>query len=228
MSDQKQSNKTIEQLKQELSPAELKQLLKEAEEQEKQELQERKKQYQQKRDQFVQEKVDHAKWLSSTLAHFKRNIIQNGQQLHEEMLELFNAKRADVEQIGKQFSLITEDGKYKLTIEREAKVNLDESAEAGIQKIRNYMETHVKKRDKMIYGMLEELLMKNKKGEWDEKLVAKLSKYEEQINNQEFSEGLDILRKAYREVDSSYYVRFYEKNAETGAWDNIPLQWSSL
>lgn len=218
-------NKSFAELKAELSSTELKQLLAEVEDEDKQEQERRKREYEQKRDQFIQEKVDYAKWLSDALAKFKQNIIKEAHQLHDEMLELFDAgKQEDM----KQFSLISKDGQHKLTVEREAKVNLDESAEAGIQKIRNFMESTVKKRDRLLYSMLEELLIKNKKGEWDEKLISKLGKYEDQINNAEFSEGLDILRKSYREVDSSYYVRFYVKNTELNSWDNIPMQWSSL
>ena len=227
---EKTQGMSIEELKKQYSSQELKQLLQQVEEEEKEEMERKKRQYKRKRDQFVQEKVEYAKELSRTLAEFKEKIISSGHELHDEMLELFNVKKAKEEdgKVGKQFSLITEDGRFKLTIEREEKTNLDESAEAGIEKIRNYMQTHVKQRDKMLYGMLEELLMKNKKGEWDERLVAKLSKYEDQINNEEFSQGLDILRKAYRTVDSSYYVRFYEKNFNTGKWEHIQVQFSSL
>jgi len=219
---------SIEELKQQYSAAEIKQLLKEAEEEEQKEQERKKREYEQKRDQFVKEKVQYAKELSNVLSEFKQQLIENGHQLHDEMMQLFNVKKKDEGRVQNQFSLITQDGKFKLTIEKEEKVNLDESAEAGIEKIRNYMHTHVKKRDHLLYSMLEQLLMKNKKGEWDEKLVAKLSKYEDQIRNEEFSEGLDILRKAYRTVDSSYYVRFYEKNFQTGKLEHIQLQFSSL
>jgi hypothetical protein len=79
-----------------------------------------------------------------------------------------------------------------------------------------------------MYKIIDDILMKNNKGDYDERLVAKLRSHEDDINDPEFSKALDDLAKAYYTFDTATYVRGYVKNLDTNKWEQIPMQFSSL
>lgn len=180
--------------------------------------------YKKKRDSFIKTAVASFCELSAALRQLKMKTLQRGHELHDEMFEVFEGKARPI----KEFSMITEDGNYKLVIQKQERQALDETAEVAIGTIKEVFKQKFEARNKSMYNILDGLLIKNQKGDYDERLVAKLRKYESEIDDKDFSRALDDLSKAYYTSGSSTYCRAYRKNPQTGKWQDIPMQFSSF
>ena len=67
-----------------------------------------------------------------------------------------------------------------------------------------------------------DLLSRDGKGNLKADKVLQLDKYAESIQDARFSEGVAIIKEAYRPVRTKDFVRAQTKNA-MGGWDDLPL-----
>lgn len=208
----------------EYSLEELKAQLKKKENAQKAEQAKKERLYQNERDSYVTDAVAAMKELSEKMSEFKHLAIQKGNELHRQMFDIFNKQEKDL----KQFSLISKDGLSKIIIERQERQELDETAIVAIEAIKDVFKRKFSGRNQTMYKILDGILMKNRKGDYDERLVAKLRKYEQDIDDVEFSEALDRLSASYNVIGSATYLRAYTFNVELNRWDDIPMQFSSL
>ena len=183
-----------------------------------------KRNYLKKRDIFIRETVTRFMAAKELLTSLKQDALGQGHELYDELHEVYDRKKKDVQ----SFQLVTEDGKYKLELESCPRGNLDESAQIGIDMIKEVLKAKFQERNKTLYKIIDSVLMRNKKGDYDERLVAKLRKHEEDINDPDFTKGLDIISKAYYVTGTSLYARAYAKNDKTQKWDDISIQFSGL
>lgn len=207
-----------------MNSAELKALLAEKEKEERAAMQRKQSAYTNRKDDFIHLMIATATQQHEQLAAFKKEVVARGNELHDLMFEVFGKESKDLN----KFSLISTDGKHKVEIDRAAKQNLDETAEVHITTIKQVFKDKFEIKNKTWFNILETILMKNAKGDYDERLVAKLRKYEDDINDPRFSEALDGLAKAYYVSDTATYARFYKKDEETNKWVSINVQFSSL
>lgn len=207
-----------------MTAAELKALLAEKEKEERAEQERKQAAYNRHKDEFIKLMIVQAVAANEQLSTFKKEVVTRGNELHDLMFEVFAKEPKELN----KFSLINTDGTFKVEIDRAAKQNLDETAEVHIATIKQVFKDKFEIRNKTWFNILETILMKNGKGDYDERLVAKLRKYEEDINDPRFSEALDGLAKAYYVSDTATYARFYRKNEETNKWESINVQFSSL
>lgn len=180
--------------------------------------------YKKRRDNFVKATVASFCELSAALKQLKMKTLQRGHELHDEMYEVFDKETRPL----KEFSLMTEDGSHKLVIQKQERQALDETAEVAIGTIKEVFKQKFEARNKSMYNILDGLLIKNQKGDYDERLVAKLRKYEADVDDKDFSRALDDLSKAYYTSGSSTYCRVFAKNHQTGKWQDVPMQFSSF
>ncbi len=184
----------------------------------------REKAYVKRRDTFIKLMSQQAMELSAQLKTLKSECLVRGNELHDLMYEVFEKEPKDMN----DFSLITEDGQFKLTISRAAIVGLNETAKVHIETVQTVFREKFAKTNKAYWNMLETLLMRNDKGDYDPKMVVKLRKHADAINDPRFDAAIDGLAKATYEAGTSTYARFYRKAADTNAWIAIPMQFSSL
>jgi arsenate reductase-like glutaredoxin family protein len=208
----------------EMTAEQLRELLAQKEQEETKARKEREKAYKKSRDEFVKLTVVSMMNISNEMALLKREVVERGNKLHSDMYEIFGKTEKEL----KSFSIITECGQFKITIERQDRMALDETAEVAVSTIKEVFREKFAKRSKTMFRVLEEILMKNKKGDYDERLVAKLRKHEDELQDPRFSEALDQLAKAYQVTSTATYVRAYKFNEKTNGWDDIPMQWSNM
>jgi len=206
-----------------MSAAELKQLAAAKEKEERARLDAKKKQYTAKRDNFILATVTEMCQLSETLHSLKKKTLTEGNDLHDQMYEIFEKEPKEL----KRFSLITEDSNHKLEIEKSEVQALNETAEVAITEIRDILRDKFANRNKAMYGVIDSLLSKNRKGDYDPRMVAKLRKHESDVNDERFSKALDTLSAAYYVSDTAMYVRAYKKD-QRGKYQPINIQFSSL
>jgi len=187
------------------------------------ETQKKKRVYEKKKDIFVQDVAQHFIRLAENLKETKDRITEKGTNLHKEMYEIYGKE----EKNQNSFSIESADGKFKVVIENQERQSFNEHAEVHINTIKEILRNKFESRNKSMYNIIDSILMKNRTGEYDERLVAKLNKHRESINNKDFDAALDALANCYVTFDSSTYVRAYQKD-KTGKWESINIQFSSI
>ena len=184
----------------------------------------KKRAYEERRDYLVDTTVDAFKDYQDKLVIFKSLTIALSNELHEEMYQVYNREKKEL----KQFSLTNEKGTRRLVVEQQEKLHFDETAEVAINQIKELLREKFANRNQKMYSLIDTILMKNKKGDYDERLVSKLRKHEADVNDVRFSEALDILSQAYKPEGSSLYLRAYERDTTTAKWKEISIQFSAL
>lgn len=210
-----------------MSAAELKAALKKKQADEKAAKTNAKKSYDQMRDSFLETTFAKMFELSQAQHEFKNEAVKLGLEVHDKMYEAYGReKREGID----HYSLVSSDGLRRVSIERKHICEYDETVEVGIALVREVLRDKFAERSKKAYRMLESVLMKNKKGDYDEAMVAKLRKHAEEVDNDpRFTEALDIISKAYRPTGSTQlYLRAHRKETADGRWIDIPMNWSSM
>lgn len=210
-----------------LSTAELAQaakLLKERQKRERAAAKEKRRQYDLLRDDYLDTVFGRMAELSELLREFKGHSVKLGLELHAKMYEAYG--REPKEGID-NYTLTNTDGDKKVVIERQYRCEYDETAEVAIAEIKDVLRAKFAARNKAVYDMLERVLLRNNKGDYDERLVAKLRAEESAVNDQRFSAALDMLAKAYKPKGSQTYIRAYRKDA-TGKWIEVTMNWSRM
>lgn len=209
---------------QELSAKQLREMLAKKEAEERSDMLQRQRDYEREKEAFVIDAVAKFKDFNEALSIFKSYLLKRGNELHDKMWEVYGKEAKDL----KQFSLQNSDKNLKLVIERQEKLQFDESAEVAIGIIKDVLKSKFEGRNKAMYNIIDGVLMKNKKGDYDERLVTKLRKYEGDVNSEEFSKALDILAKSYNTTGSSTYARAYILNEANSKMEDVCIQFSSL
>jgi hypothetical protein len=210
-----------------LSGPELKALkakLAEREKAEKAEREQAEREYIRDRDRFISSTLKEMEELSDKLAALKRRTVTKANELHDRMYDLRGAEPKEL----KSFQIVTEDGTLKLEVARCEKMRLGEQAEVAIATIKQVLEEKFANRNKAMYGIINTLLATNAAGDYDERLVAKLSKHEADVEDERFSSALADLRQAFYAYDSATYARGYKLNSDSNKWLNVNLQFSSI
>lgn len=202
---------------------ELRKQLAEAEAKENQAKRRQEAKYQAEKEAFVNDTVKDFEELNEALIEFKKETFDEAERLQKTMFDLFKVEQKD----SKSFSITNENKTRKLTFSKGEVFAFNETAEAGIELLHEVLKNKFEKRNKTMYKIIEKLLSKTKEGDYDPKMLVKLRKFEEDINDPNFSKALDILNNAQEVNSTSKYVRAYNKN-ENGKWVDITLQFSAL
>ncbi len=207
-----------------LSAAELAKLAKEAKAKEQAENAEKRKAYDKLRDSYLDTVFGKMEELSAQLNVFKAESVKLGIELHAKMYEAYG--REPKEGID-SYTLTSADGLRKVVIERQWRCEYDETAEVAITQIKEVLRDKFANRNNAVYSMLERVLLRNNKGDYDERLVAKLRAEEPKVNAPRFSEALAMLAAAYKPTSSQTYIRAYRKR-DDGKWEDITMNWSRM
>lgn len=207
-----------------MSAAELRRLAKEATTKERAENEAKRKEYDKLRDTYIDTVFGKMEELSAQLSAFKDESVKLGLELHAKMYEAYGREPKDGID---SYTLTSADGASKVVIERQWRCEYDETAEVAIAKIKEVLRDKFAQRNQAMYSMLERVLLRNNKGDYDERLVAKLRAEEEKVNDPRFGEALSMLAKAYKPISSQTYIRAYRKGA-TGKWEDITMNWSRM
>lgn len=180
--------------------------------------------YKKKLNDFINVSIATAIPISEAMAALKKDVVVRGNELHDLMYEVFEREPKDLQ----KFSLITDDGLKKIEIDRAPIHRLDETAEVHIATIKQVIYDKFAKVNKGFYAMLNDLLLKGNSKDYDPKMVVKLRKHSETVNDKRFDDSLDGLSRATYQSGTSIYSRFYIKNEETNKWVLLPMQFSSI
>lgn len=179
--------------------------------------------FEKEKDEFIEFTVNKFQVFHEKLKEIKGYSIEMASHLYKKMYEL-NGKEPKEPN---QFSLMNAEGDKKIVVERQEHIKFTEESKVAIDGIKEFFRKKFAARSKMVYDILDKVLMKNTKGEYDPKLLTKLRKQVNEINDPELTENFELLESCQQVVGSSIYVRAYQKD-DKGKWQDIVLQFSAL
>jgi len=206
-----------------LSAADLQKEIKRREEAEKQAEKQAKKQYQADKKDFLKHSASKFHQLNAELKELKEYTIAEANKLYERMYKINGKSPKDV----KSFILKNEADDIKVTVDRQERFEFTEEAMVHINAIREIFKAKFSERNKGLYNILDGLLIKNSKMEYDPKLLAKARKQVRELGDENLIAEFDKLDECQRVTGSSMYCRMHVRD-EKNKWKDVSLQFSSL
>lgn len=209
----------------ELTTEQLEELLAERKKNERLEAHKKKEQYERSRNFMIHQQVAAAIQLRDELKAFKDQAFGTMHKFYADMMAY-----GDVKRDGKgNFQLISDDQQYKIIFANQIKAGFDERAEMAEVKLKEFLNTTVKKRDLGLHGIIMGLLERNKvSGDFDIKLINRLVKMEDKFDDANWKEAIRLFKESYQEQGTSSYIRFYERNNDQQSWQLINLNLASV
>lgn len=128
----------------------------------------------------------------------------------------------------KTITLGTDNGQRKVELVYSDLLGFNSQAPIHIDAIKDILKEKFADVDPGFYDFVDSILIKNTKGDYDPKLLAKARQKAAKLKNPEtLLEEFDKLEKCRIVIGKSRYVRAYQKD-ENNKWQNISLNFSSL
>lgn len=177
--------------------------------------------YEALRDETINTLVPMAIVLSSQIKDFKEKVFADLRALYDLLIE-HSKRHAN----GRgNFQIISLDSAYKIDFKRQDLGYFDErskQAEAHIVSFVNRRFADDEDARDVIMTLLE-----RRKGSLDVKKVQTLYAMEDRFNDEEWLQGLRLLRESWTTNKTCYYATFYVKDAD-GHWRHINLDFASV
>ena len=156
---------------------------------------------------------------STALTGLKREVYDAFARVIETKKEVMGTQANDQ----RSHSFLSEDGKKRIIVGYYLRDGWDETVEDGISKVKDYISSLAGDEEtRKLVDIILDLLSRDGKGNLRADKVLQLDKYAASIKDARFSEGVAIIKEAYRPVRTKDFVRAQVKNA-MGVWDDLPL-----
>lgn len=168
---------------------------------------------------LVEELFPRVQQVSKNIGGLKKEVYDTFMTVIDIKKELYNVKDGQ-----NWHTFINEDMTKRITIGRNVAVGYDDTVNEGIQKVKDFITSLAGDDEKtqMLVNTVLRLLSKDKKGNLKPEKVLELEKLAEDYNNEEFSEGVKIIRDAYKPQYTKQFVKAEYKD-ERGEWQNVPM-----
>jgi hypothetical protein len=128
----------------------------------------------------------------------------------------------------KQMSHTFSDNKSEITIGYRINDGWDDTVNAGVAKVEKFITSLAKdKETAALVSMVFNLLKKDAKGNLKGSRVLELKKLTKEFNDEEFTDGVNIIADSYKPVKSVWFIEAALIN-EDGSKTSIPLSMSSV
>ena len=205
----------------EMSASEIEAFLKQKKAAENQQQQNRKKAYETDKENFLKEVLSRFTDARGILETLKNETITHS--------ENFNALKYQLEdkavKEAKSFELKNDN--VKIVVENQDKFDFNDSAIVHINAIKDIFRAKFEGRNKGFYNLLDSILMKNSKGDYDAKLLDKARRQAKELGDDALMEEFDKLNDCLVVVGTAKYVRVYTKD-DKNRWKDVSLNFSSI
>lgn len=178
------------------------------------------KELQEMTDEVMNEAVGILRNCNEQLKEAKQKVMDTFSTLMELRKEV-NEEAGKKEQDSYMFT--NSEGTMRIRIGYNMNDNYLDQVEEGIAKVKAYLESLAKDdQSKELIALVLRLLARDQKGNLKASRVIQLGQIAEKSGNEEFQEGMRIIREAYRPTRSKLFVRcsLREKDQE---WKDLPL-----
>jgi hypothetical protein len=205
----------------EMTAAEIKEVLKQKEAAENAQQITRKKAYETEKENFLNEVATKFTEVKGILLSLKNDTITHS--------ENYNALKYQLEdkavKEAKSFELKNDN--VKIVVENQDKFDFNDTAIVHINAIKDIFREKFEARNKGFYNLLDSILMKNSKGEYDAKLLNKARRQAKELADEALMNEFDKLNDCLVVVGTAKYVRVYVKD-DKNRWKDVSLSFSSL
>lgn len=179
--------------------------------------------YKQMVDEFCSDTFERMKKISELLRTEKERVFAAADLLIEQKEALFNTKP---DRHSNQFT--TADGKYTVALGYRTNDGWDDTVDVGIAKVKEYLKslTTTDEGAKAV-DIIMKLLAKDKKGNLKASAMIQLEQHASKYGDPLFIEGVQIIRDAYRPVDSCQFISVSWKD-DNGVKHNLPLSLAAM
>lgn len=206
-----------------LSAKELKAELERREQAEKKEQQKAVADYELDKEAYLQHQASKFQQLHNELKELKEYSIAEANKLYERMYKIKGKEPKEVN----SFTLKNNADTIKVTVDRQERFEFTDEAMVHINAIRDIFKNKFAERNKGLYSILDGLLIKNSKMEYDPKLLAKARRQVRELGDQNLIDEFDKLDECQKVTGSSLYCRLHVRD-DKGKWKDVSLQFSSL
>lgn len=174
-------------------------------------------------DAWVEEKVKKLQNVSSIMMAEKADIFASSETIIQMKNDLFNVKSDR-----KSDTLSTSDGSKTIRIGNRINEGWDDTVNVGVDKVKAYLRTLAK--DDNSAALVEtvmNLLSKDRKGNLKAQKVLELEKLATKSGDEEFLDGIRIIKDAYRPVPTCQFIEVVLRD-ENGKERSLPLSMSAI
>ena len=174
-------------------------------------------------DDAIESMMPKLKVVSKDLENYKRTVFEEFSAILDMKGEMFKMEKG--EDLDNQSHTFTNSkGTMRIVLGHYVTDNYLDTVDEGIAKVQSYISSLASdKKSQDLVDMVMRLLAKDAKGTLKASRVIQLRKAAEMSGAPEFIEGVKIIEESYQPIKSRTYLKAYEKNADTGAWVQIPL-----
>lgn len=205
----------------EMTSAELKELAKQKEAVENAQQISRKKAYDSDKENFLKEVLTRFTEVQGILSTLKNETITHSENFNSLKYELEGKAVKDA----KSFELKNDN--VKIIVENQERFDFNDTAIVHINAIKDIFREKFEARNKGFYNLLDGILMKNSKGEYDAKLLNKARRQAKELGDEALMIEFDKLNDCLVVVGTAKYVRVYLKD-DKNRWKDVSLSFSSL
>ncbi|MBS2100683.1 DUF3164 family protein [Carboxylicivirga linearis] len=165
----------------------------------------------------VAETIKEMEIVSSLLSKAKANVFNNFSALLDMKKELYGYKE------GQQSHTFTNALGQSIEVGYRQIDGWDDTVEAGIAKVNSYIDSLATNAETAkLVKVIQSLLKKDQKGNLKSNRVLELQNLADELDSPLFTDGVNIIREAYKPVRSAYFIEASYKD-ETGKKVTVPL-----
>lgn len=205
----------------EYTAAELKEYLKQKEAADQEKQIKRKKAYETDKENFLNEVATKFTEVKGILLSLKNETISHSENLNALKYELEDKAVKEA----KSFELKNDN--VKIVVENQDKFDFNDNAIVHINAIKDIFRAKFEGRNRGFYNLLDSILMKNSKGDYDAKLLNKARRQAKELGDDALMLEFDKLNDCLVVVGTAKYVRVYTKD-DKNRWKDVSLSFSSL
>lgn len=164
--------------------------------------------------------------LSSDMQLIKQEIFTECATLIKSKNELFKTKGDR-----KSDTFTTSDNKYRLSLGNRTIEGWDDTVEAGLEKIEEFLSTLISDdKSAALVSTIRRLMAKDAKGSLKANKVLELKQLAQEVDNELLNEGIAIIEAAYKPVVSCQYIQLEvrDESDDSGKMKTVPLSLAAM
>lgn len=185
----------------------------------------KRKQYEDAREEMINTLSGFAQSLSQQMLDLKLEAFRELTAMRERMMEYGEIRRG----VNNKGNFEIKNEKYKIKFSSQVNKGFDERAKIAEEKMKEFLSSFVRKKDKSAYNLIMGLIQRNEKtGDFDYDLINRLYKMKDQFDNPLWKEALELFQESYAPYGTAQYVQFFVKNETNNAWEPVVLDFAKL
>lgn len=209
-------NNKVEQLRRQLA---------EAEAEEKRDREQKRSTYETDRETLINDLSADAYQIAVLMLSLKSKSIAGLNDFRARMLEYGDLRRGE----RNKGSFELKNDQWKITFSSQTIKKFDERAYIAEKKINEFLKSFLRKKDRDTHDFISGLLKRDEEtGQFDIDMINRLYKFEDRFDDPNWKEGIKLFKEAYSPYGTTQYVRFYQKNEDTGGWDLLVLDFAKV